>query len=193
MDKKLRERAGEACELCRSTNQLEIYYSATIPPQKSPDLSHAVLACGECFSQLQAKLPMNEKHWGCLSECIWSEVDAVKVVTWRVLNHFKGASWSQDLMEQLYLDEATLSWAKSVPLEASSSLSDTVTKDNFGNVLIDGDSVTLIKDLDVKGANFTAKRGTLVKNISLTNDPGFIEGRVNGVHIVLVTKFLKKA
>ncbi|MGL5800184.1 MAG: PhnA domain-containing protein, partial [Plesiomonas sp.] len=57
----------------------------------------------------------------------------------------------------------------------------------------DGDSVTLIKDLVVKGANFTAKRGTMVKNITLTSNPEHIEGRVNGVHIVLVAAFLKKA
>jgi len=50
----------------------------------------------------------------------------------------------------------------------------------------------LIKDLDVKGAGFTAKRGTVVKNITLTDNPLHIEGRVNGVRIVLVADFLKK-
>ena len=50
----------------------------------------------------------------------------------------------------------------------------------------------LIKDLDVKGAGFTAKRGTLVKNIKLTENPEHIEGRVNGIGIVLVSKFMKK-
>ncbi|NBU22117.1 PhnA domain protein, partial [bacterium] len=65
--------------------------------------------------------------------------------------------------------------------------------DSFGNILSNGDSVTLIKDLDVKGANFTAKRGTVVKNISLTADPTQIEGRVNGTQIVLLTQYLKKS
>jgi protein PhnA len=60
-------------------------------------------------------------------------------------------------------------------------------------VLVDGDAVTLIKDLDVKGANFTAKRGTLVKGIRLTDDPALVEGRVNGIAIYLKTAFLKKA
>ena len=56
-----------------------------------------------------------------------------------------------------------------------------------------GDSVTLIKDLNVKGANFTAKRGTAVRNISLVQDnPEHIEGRVEGQRIVILTQFVKK-
>ena len=67
------------------------------------------------------------------------------------------------------------------------------TVDSNGAVLVEGDSVTLIKDLDVKGAGFTAKRGTLVKGIRLTNNPLHIEGKVNGMQIVLVAAYLKKA
>jgi len=59
--------------------------------------------------------------------------------------------------------------------------------------LTSGDSVTLIKDLDVKGTSFVAKRGTLVKGIRLTDNPEHVEGRVNKVSIVLKTQFLKKA
>ena len=93
----------------------------------------------------------------------------------------------------LYLDEETLAWAEA-GVAATSSNDDTApTLDSNGNVLQDGDSVTLIKDLVVKGANFTAKRGTMVKNISLTSNPEHIEGRVNGMQIVLVANFLKKA
>jgi protein PhnA len=53
--------------------------------------------------------------------------------------------------------------------------------------------VTLIKDLEVKGAGFTAKRGTAVRDIRLTSNPKHIEGKVNGVQIVLVAAYLKKA
>ena len=60
-------------------------------------------------------------------------------------------------------------------------------------VLQAGDSVTLVKDLVVKGANFTAKQGTLVKNISLTSNPKHIEGKVNGSHIVIISEYCKKA
>lgn len=69
-----------------------------------------------------------------------------------------------------------------------------ITKDSNGTTLEDGDSVTLTKDLKVKGTSVTLKRGTLVKNISTTNDADEIEcntGKVKG--IVLKTCFLKKA
>ena len=66
-------------------------------------------------------------------------------------------------------------------------------KDSNGTVLANGDTVTLIKDLPVKGAGFTAKRGTAVRNISLVPDnAGHIEGRVEGQRIVILTQFVKK-
>jgi protein PhnA len=66
-------------------------------------------------------------------------------------------------------------------------------KDSNGTSLNDGDSVTLIKDLKVKGSSTTLKRGKLVKNIRLTSREDEIEGRVDGSQIVLKTMFLKKA
>jgi protein PhnA len=68
------------------------------------------------------------------------------------------------------------------------------TKDSNGTKLADGDSVTLIKDLKVKGTSETIKRGTLVKNIRLIDDPGLIECNTKQVKgLVLKTEFLKKA
>ena len=68
------------------------------------------------------------------------------------------------------------------------------TKDSNGAKLADADSVTLIKDLKVKGTSETLKRGTLVKNIRLTDDPGLIECNTKQVKgLVLKTEFLKKA
>ncbi|MGO4667010.1 alkylphosphonate utilization protein [Bosea sp. 2YAB26] len=67
-------------------------------------------------------------------------------------------------------------------------------KDSNGNVLRDGDSVTLIKDLKVKGTSVTLKRGTLVKNIRLTGSEDEIECNAEKVKgLVLRTEFLKKA
>ena len=66
-------------------------------------------------------------------------------------------------------------------------------KDSNGNLLNEGDSVTLIKSLKVKGSASDLKRGQMVKNIRLTSNDEEIEGRVNGVMIVLKTCFLKKA
>ncbi len=68
------------------------------------------------------------------------------------------------------------------------------TKDANGTKLADGDSVTLIKDLKVKGTSTTLKRGTLIKNIRLTGDPDEIECNAEKVKgLVLKTQFLKKA
>jgi protein PhnA len=67
-------------------------------------------------------------------------------------------------------------------------------KDSNGNLLAEGDTVTLIKDLKVKGANATLKRGTVIKNIHLTADEEEIEGRTDKVKgLVLKTCFVKKA
>ena len=69
-----------------------------------------------------------------------------------------------------------------------------IVKDSNGTRLMDGDSVTLIKDLKVKGANVTLKRGTMVKNIRLTLDPAEIECNAEKVRgLVLRTEFVKKA
>lgn len=65
-------------------------------------------------------------------------------------------------------------------------------KDSNGNILNEGDSVTIIKDLKVKGSSSTLKRGTVVKNIRLTSTPQEIEGKVEKVMMVLKTEFLKK-
>ncbi|NDB69035.1 MAG: alkylphosphonate utilization protein [Methylocystaceae bacterium] len=67
-------------------------------------------------------------------------------------------------------------------------------KDANGSELKDGDAVTLIKDLKVKGSSIVLKRGTLIKNIRLTNDPAEIECRADKVKdLVLRTEFVKKA
>lgn len=71
---------------------------------------------------------------------------------------------------------------------------DEVTRDSNGTELKDGDSVTLIKDLKVKGTSVTLKRGTLIKNIRLTYDTAEIECNADKVKgLVLRTEFLKKA
>ena len=69
-----------------------------------------------------------------------------------------------------------------------------VVKDSNGATLSEGDSVTVIKDLKVKGSSTVLKRGTMIRNIHLTDDPDEIEGRTDNVKgLVLRTEFLKKA
>ena len=66
-------------------------------------------------------------------------------------------------------------------------------KDSNGNILSDGDSLSVIKDLKVKGSSDVIKRGTMVKNIRLTDNPAEIDCRVNKTAMVLRTEFVKKA
>ncbi len=124
---------------------------------------------------------------------MWSQAPAVQVLAWRMLTRLGAEGWAQDLLEMLYLDEATLSWAQATG-EGGGTVDGLEHRDSNGAVLVAGDTVTLIKDLNVKGANFTAKRGTAVRGISLVADnPEHIEGRVNGQQIVILTKFVKKS
>ncbi|MDH5217920.1 MAG: alkylphosphonate utilization protein, partial [Gammaproteobacteria bacterium] len=115
------------------------------------------------------------------------------VVAWRMLTRLSSEGWPQELLDMLYLDDETLAWAAATG-EGQSDGDAVVHRDSNGAVLAAGDTVTLIKDLDVKGANFTAKRGTAVRGISLVADnPEHIEGKVNGQQIVILTKFVKKS
>ncbi|CAG0948437.1 MAG: hypothetical protein HND27_08790 [Bacteroidetes bacterium] len=68
-----------------------------------------------------------------------------------------------------------------------------IVKDSNGTLLNEGDSVTLIKDLKVRGSSEVLKRGTMVKNIRLSDNEEEIECRINKVQMVLKTCFLKKA
>jgi protein PhnA len=123
---------------------------------------------------------------------MWSEVPAVQVVAWRMLNRLKSEGWPQDLLDMLYLDDETMTWAKSTG-EDESDDDKIVHKDSNGAILQNGDTVTLTKELDVKGATFSAKRGTAVRNIRLVHDNAEqIEGKIEGQSIVILTQYVKK-
>jgi protein PhnA len=68
-----------------------------------------------------------------------------------------------------------------------------IVRDSNGAILKEGDSVTVIKDLKVRGSSNVIKRGTMVKNIRLTDDADEVEGKVDKSVMVLRTEFLKKA
>ncbi len=184
----LMQRCGSKCELCSSDSNLTVY---EVPPVSTPNADSSIMICDACHGQINNPGDMDVNHWRCLNDSMWSQVPVVQVMAWRLLKRLSTESWAQDLFEMLYLDDKLREWAEAVSDE---SYDDVVpTKDSNGNILQDGDTVTLIKDLDVKGAGFTAKRGTAVRGISLTSNPEQIEGRVNGMRIVLLTCFLKKS
>ena len=91
-------------------------------------------------------------------------------------------------------DEDTGEWLPAAELAAQRRLADQVrVRDAVGNLLADGDQVTLVKDLDVKGAGQTLKRGTLIRSIRLTGDPQEIDCRYEGIKgLVLRAEFIRK-
>jgi len=188
-EQSLLERSNSKCELCSAEDNLSVY---NLPPEGQDTVDQSILVCETCHAQITQASPLSEDHWRCLNDSMWSTVPAVQVMAWRLLKALSSASWAQDLLEMLYLDPEMQTWAESDSISALSDEDSEKTVDNNGTPLLAGDTVTLIKDLDVKGAGFTAKRGTVVKNITLTDNPLHIEGRVNGVRIVLVADYLKK-
>ncbi len=184
-------RSDSQCELCGSREALEVY---AVPPDGAGDVDKSAMLCAVCREQLDDPEKVQLNHWRCLNDSMWSQVPAVQVLAWRMLTRLRGEGWPQELLDMLYLDEATLAWAQATGEGASADDGGVRHLDSNGAVLEAGDTVVLIKDLDVKGANFTAKRGTAVRKISLVPDnPEQIEGRVNGQQIVILTKFVKKS
>jgi protein PhnA len=97
--------------------------------------------------------------------------------------------------EDFVYDEASGEWISSSEAAARSQAAGRVeVRDSAGNLLSDGDSVTLIKDLKVKGAGQTLKRGTVIRSIRLTGDPQEIDCRHDTIKgLVLRAEFVKKA
>ena len=183
----LKARSESRCELCSATDGLSIY---EIPPDSNGDADQCILICEHCKSQIESGDELDVDHWRCLNDSMWSQVSAVQVMAWRMLDRLSGEGWAQNLLEMLYLDDETLTWAQALKGDEDG----VKHMDSNGAVLEAGDTVTLIKDLTVKGANFTAKRGTAVRGISLVADnPEHIEGKVSGQQIVILTKFVKKS
>ncbi|MEE9343251.1 MAG: PhnA domain-containing protein [Gammaproteobacteria bacterium] len=186
----LHSRSKSICELCGATDSPGIY---EVPPVASPSIDACILICGTCKQQIEDPSVTDPNHWRCLNDSMWSQTLAVQVVAWRMLTRLSAESWPQDLLDMLYLDESALAWAKATN-EDQNNETDVKHLDSNGALLSTGDTVTLTKDLTVKGASFTAKRGTAVRKISLV--PGNseqIEGRIDGQQIVILTKFVKKS
>lgn len=186
----LKERSNNQCELCGSGENLVSY---TVAPKKDETIDNNVFLCRNCINQIEGNSEVEINHWRCLNDSMWNENPAVQVLAWRMLNRLKGEGWPADLLDMMYLEDETLTWAKATGEDLDES-EKVIHKDSNGAILSGGDTVVLIKDLNVKGGGFTAKRGTAVRNISLVHDNAEqIEGRVNGQHIVILTQYTKKS
>lgn len=184
----LAKRSGNKCELCEATGSLKIY---EVPPATG-NMDDAILVCPKCLAQIEKKEELDSAHWQCLTTSMWSEVPAVQVMAWRMLNRLSNESWAAEQLDMLYLDDEKLNWAKaSGDHENDSSVE--LHRDCYGAILQNGDNVVLTKSLDVKGSTVNAKVGTVVRNIRLVPDnKEQIEGRIEGQQIVILTKYLRK-
>ena len=109
-----------------------------------------------------------------------------------MLNRLRNESWASESLDMLYLTDENLAWAKATGDHENDAAVE-LHMDCNGNVLQTGDSVSLIKSLDVKGSTLNAKMGTVVKNIRLVEDnKEQIEGKIEGQTIVILTKYVRK-
>ncbi len=176
IDKVLMNRSGGKCELCGAEEGLIAY---EVAPK-----DEVIVICATCAASINEPTS-NEKHWNCLHDSMWSTEPAVQVMAFRLLTQL-GA---QDQLDMMYLEDEVREWAEAGMAEEKQE----PTRDANGTILEEGDAVSIIKDLVVKGAGFTAKQGTTVKNIRMVpGDPTHIQGRVNGTMIFIISAYLKK-
>lgn len=169
--KDLRARAGNVCEFCGAGDALG---AVEIAP------AGEVLLCAVC----RGEVDVAADHWRCLEGAAYSVEPAVQLAVWRKLAGID-AGWATEAQANMDLLPEVAGWTQTA-LEIEH-------RDSNGVLLAQGDTVVLIKDLVVKGANFTAKRGTAVRGIGLVKDNAAqIEGRVEGQRIVILTEFVKK-
>jgi len=183
----LKNRSNSSCEFCAANNELNVY---PVPPTSDLSAQQSIYICDTCLGQVEGNVELDVNHWRCLNDSMWNQEPAVQVMSYRMLHKLSTESWAQDALEMIYMEDDVKTWAEQGIAAAER---EGPTRDSNGAELHDGDDVTLVKDLKVKGANFTAKQGTLVRGISLTDNPEHIEGKVNGTRIVLVSAYLKKA
>lgn len=188
-DELLAKRSGNQCELCAATEQLKIY---EVPPATG-NMDDAILVCPKCLAQIDKKEELDSAHWQqCLSTSMWSEVPAVQVMAWRMLNRLRNESWAAEQIDMMYLADDQLAWAKATGDHENDGSVD-LHKDCYGAILQNGDNVVLTKSLDVKGSTVNAKVGTVIHNIRLVSgNTEQIEGRIEGQQIVILTKYLRK-
>lgn len=180
----LMERSFGKCELSQSSENIVSY---TVPPKNDDNIHHQMAVSQKYLDEYEAIETADLSQWrDILTNSIWSPIPAIQVFSYRILKKLESEPWALDLLNMIYFDDETQEWANDLENEI-------IHVDAHGQRLHSGDTVTLLLDLDVKGAGFTAKRGTAVRRISLVkNNPEQIEGKVNDQHIVLLTKYVKK-
>ncbi|MBL7737167.1 MAG: PhnA domain-containing protein [Chitinophagaceae bacterium] len=189
LEEQLLVRSENKCELCQREEPLKLYEAAS---GSSADDENCLMICNKCHAQIEKKEEPDSAHWACLTTSMWSEAPAVQVVSWRMLNRFRGESWAADSLDMMYLDEDRLAWAKATGDHENDATVD-LHRDCNGAALRTGDTIVLTRSLDVKGSTLNAKMGTVVKNIRLVEEnTEQIEGKIEGQTIVILTKYVRK-
>lgn len=183
------QRSEGKCELCQAATKLNLY---EVVPVDSRYADNCIMVCDTCLTQIEKKAELDSEHWKILGETMWSEVPGIQVTSWRMLNRLRNESWAMDNLDMMYLSDENLEWAKKTG-DHENDGTVVLHRDCNGHQLFHGDTVVLIKSLDVKGSTITARVGTVVKNIKLVEqDTEQIEGRVENQMIVILTKYVRK-
>lgn len=189
IERELSKRSQNKCELCSNEENLKAYQ---VLPAKNGDLQDTIFACNTCIMQIEDPEKTDPNHWRCLNDSMWSEQIPVQIIAWRMLSRLRKEGWPQDLLDMMYLEDDNLEWAKATG-EGEDPEDKVIHRDSNGVIINAGDSVVLIKDLPVKGSSMVAKRGTAVRRVSLDHENAeYIEGKVDGQQIVIITKYVKK-
>lgn len=180
----VKQRAGDKCELCSSTEDLKVY---DVPASPDTTAASCVLVCEKCRSEIEDAETLDQNHWRCLNDSMWSQEPAVQVMAYRMLKRLSSETWAQDLLDMLYLEEDKVQWAEKGLLADEDK-----PRDVNGVELKKGDDVTIIKDLPVKGSSMVIKQGTAVRGINLSDDPKHVQGKVNGQSMFIIAEYCRK-
>jgi protein PhnA len=189
INKALQIRSSNACELCSESDEnLQAY---AVPPKKDDSIDNQVVLCSNCYGKITQSDFTDTNYWRFLTGSIWNEIPAVQALSYKILYKLSAEEWASETVESVQLEESVINWANA---EDDAEAAKIIHKDAFGVVLATGDSVVLTQNLNVKGANFIAPKGTIVRKIKLVdNNANQIEGKIEGDTIVLLTKYLRKS
>ncbi|AEH34471.1 alkylphosphonate utilization protein [Vibrio anguillarum] len=181
----LLERSQSKCELCSSESPLAPF---VVAPHTMVTVDHAVMLCDVCKGQIENPETVDVNHWRCLNDSMWSQEQPVQVLAWRQLKRLAATEgWAQDLLDMMYLEEEAAKWAE-IGMDDDAEK----PRDVNGVELKKGDDVTIIKDLPIKGSSQVIKQGTVVRGISLSDDPKLISGKANGQSMYIIAEYCRK-
>jgi protein PhnA len=115
LGKDLARRAKSKCEITGAAG-VSLWPYEVPPVGVEPDMERTLLISEECHEMLDHPERLAGRAWQCLAESVWSEMPAVQVVCWRMLNELaKREDWAREVLDEVFLDPAVEAWAKADP------------------------------------------------------------------------------